>query len=272
MPALYHSARAAGAGPTLPPDGWGITGAQSPGAGPPRALDFGIVSGMETLRTTINREYAARFLGVALLFVAFAGWFVYDGKIGYPRENARTAPVAERLAARTAAEKIPAADWVNTAKTGVAPLAEAFRAAGMEPPAKLSDTFNSWVSAGDPRMNDVEATRAAMLTPPHSEEDIRAQFVSAAIGLLAALALAGLVAWRWGTALALDGEALTVSRFGKARRFPLAALREVDDSQWAKRGILRLRFEGGAVTLDAWHHAGVRPMAERLLASAPKTV
>ena len=156
------------------------------------------------MRTTVNREYAARFLGVALLFVAFAGWFVYDGKVGYPQENARVAPVAERLAARTVAEKMPAADWVNTAKTGVAPLTEAFREAGLEPPAKLEDTFNSWVSASDPRMNDVEATRAAMLEPPHSADDIRAQFVSAVIGLLAAFGLAGLVAWRWGTVFADD--------------------------------------------------------------------
>lgn len=229
-----------------------------------------ILSGMETMRTTVNREYAARFLGVALLFVAFAGWFVYDGKVGYPQENARVAPVAERLAARTVAEKMPAADWVNTAKTGVAPLTEAFREAGLEPPAKLEDTFNSWVSASDPRMNDVEATRAAMLEPPHSADDIRAQFVSAVIGLLAAFGLAGLVAWRWGTVFALDGEALTVTVFGKARRLPLATLRAVDDAQWAKRGILRVRFEAGAVTLDAWHHAGVRPMAERLLGAAPK--
>ena len=34
------------------------------------------------LTTTINREYMVRFLGVALLFIALTGWFIYDGKWG----------------------------------------------------------------------------------------------------------------------------------------------------------------------------------------------
>lgn len=221
------------------------------------------------MRTTINREYALRFLGVAVLFVAFAGWFVYDGRVGYPGENARVAPVAERLAERTMREKITAADWVNTAKTGVAPLDEAFREAGVKPPAKIADTFNSWVSAGDPRKDSLEATQAALLVPPHSADDIRAQFVSAAIGLLAALGLMALVAWRWLTALTLEDDALTVTFAGRARRFPLNHLRAVDRGQWEKRGILRLRFDEGTVTLDAWHHAGIRPIAQRIFEIAP---
>lgn len=218
---------------------------------------------MDTLKTSINREYALRFLGVAALFVGFAGWFLYDGRIGYPGKNAEVAPVARVLAARD----LTPADWMNTAKTGTAPLTEAFRSMGMvNPPAKIADTFTSWVRAGDPRANRVEEARRVLLQPVYGAEDIRAQFVGAAVALVAALGLLALVAVRFLTRHALDGEALTVSTPLGTRRYPLASLETVDDTQWVKRGILRLRFASGAVTLDAWHHAGIRAFAERLLA------
>lgn len=219
---------------------------------------------METITTSINKEYALRFLGVAVLFVGFAGWFLYDGSLGYPRRNAEVAPVAKALATRD----LTPADWVNTAKTGTAPLTEAFREAGLEPPAKMADTFTSWVRAEDPRAQRTEEARQVLLRPVYGEEDIRAQFVSAAVALAAALALLALLAVRFLTRHTLDAEALTVSTPFGTRRYPLASLTRVDDAQWAKRGILRLRFAEGSVTLDAWHHAGVRPIAERLLPNA----
>lgn len=213
------------------------------------------------LTTSLNREYALRFLGVAVLFVAFAGWFLYDGQVGYPRRNAEVAPVAEALAARD----LTPADWVNTVKTGTAPLVEAFRAAHLEPPAKMSDTFTSWVRAGDPRANATEEARRVLLQPVYGEEDIRAQFVSAGVALLAALALLALLAVRFLTRYALDDGALRVTTPLGTRCYPLGTLEAVDDAQWAKRGILRLRFAAGTVTLDAWHHAGIRAFAERFL-------
>ena len=100
---------------------------------------------MPTLTTSLNREYAVRFLGVAALLIAFAGWFLYDGLIGYPNENARVAPIAERLAA----EERTAAEWMNAQQTGVAPLVEAFQQDSVKPPAKITDTFNSWISIND---------------------------------------------------------------------------------------------------------------------------
>ena len=111
---------------------------------------------MPTLTTSLNRDYALRFLGVAVLLAAFAAWFLYDGLVGYPAENDRVRPVAERLAQ----EDRTAAEWMNVEKTGVAPLVEAFRQAGVKPPAKLTDTFSSWISVGDPDKDSVEAARA----------------------------------------------------------------------------------------------------------------
>ncbi len=39
-------------------------------------------------RLELNREYAMRHIGVALLFAALCAWSVYDGAIGWPAKNA----------------------------------------------------------------------------------------------------------------------------------------------------------------------------------------
>lgn len=220
-----------------------------------------VAGGCAVISTRINREYAVRFLGVAVLFIALSGWFLYDGKIGYPQENAQVAPVAAALAQ----QQMAAADWMNTAKTGKAPLAEAFEQAGVKLPAHYSDTFLSWIRAGEARAQEVEAARQVLLQPVHSAEAIHSQFVSAAIGLLAALVLMGIVAVRWLTRFVLEETFLTV-QFGKvSRRYALETLREMDTRQWEKRGILTVQFAGGRVVLDAWHHTGVREIAARLM-------
>ena len=56
---------------------------------------------------------------------------------------------------------------------------------------------------------------------------------------------------------------------GRERRFALAELRELDDREWAKRGIAKARFAAGTVTLDAWHHANIRALHDRLAERAP---
>lgn len=40
-----------------------------------------------SMQLTLNREYATRHLGVALLFLALCGWFLYDGLIAYPQHD-----------------------------------------------------------------------------------------------------------------------------------------------------------------------------------------
>ena len=214
---------------------------------------------MDILKSTLNREYALRFLGVALLFIAFAGWFLYDGAVGYPEKNAAVEPVAKALAA----QPLTGADWVNVAKTGRPPLAVAFEKAGLETPSVYSDTFTSWVRAGDPRANSIEEARKVLSRPVYSDEDIRSQYISAAVGLLAALGLMALVFVRWMTRYELSADTLTVYSPNGAKTYPLSTLKDVDRAQW-KRGIAKLHFEGGNVTLDAWHHAGIKAMVERL--------
>jgi len=219
---------------------------------------------METLplTTSVNREYALRLAGVALLFAALTGWFLYDGAIGYPKENAAVAPIAAELAQAN----LPAADWMNGAKTGVAPLTEAFERRGLRVPGRISETFSSWLSASDPLATNPEAAAAVLTAPVHSEDDIRAQYISAVLGVLASLGLLGLLAFRLATRFELTEETLTVRVCGYSREWTLSELAAIDQSQWEKRGILKLRFPQGSVTLDAWHYAGIRPIVERLLA------
>ena len=38
-------------------------------------------------RLRLNREFAARHLGVALLMLGLSGWFAYDGYVEYPRHD-----------------------------------------------------------------------------------------------------------------------------------------------------------------------------------------
>lgn len=219
------------------------------------------------MMTVINKEYALRFVGVAALLLAFSGWFVYDGAVGYPGENARVAPVAEKLAARG----LSPADWMNTARTGTAPLAEAFRAEGFEnPPAKIADTFSSMIGIQDPRAQQPEVAAAVFAQPIHTDDDIRAQFVSAAISLGFAVLLLAIVAYRAGIRFEFDGACLRRTAFGKTAEWSLSDLTAVDDRQWKKRAVLRVAFRSGTVTLDAWHYAGIRPIASALLKAAGK--
>ncbi|MEG1933820.1 MAG: hypothetical protein RR133_04455 [Kiritimatiellia bacterium] len=219
------------------------------------------------ITTALNREYALRFLGVALFFAALAGWFLYDGRIGYPAENARIAPIAAELSARG----LTPAEWMNRAKTGTAPLVEAFRAKGFKKaPAKISDAFASMMSVQDPKADDVDCARAIFAQPIHSEEDIHAQFISAALGLAAGFLLLGIVLRRWVTRFTLDtetpqGPLLTVTRGTRLRSYPLSALTAVEEEQWKKRGILRLLFDNERITLDAWHYRHIREIASFIL-------
>jgi hypothetical protein len=212
------------------------------------------------LSTVINREYAIRFLGVAILFIALSGWFLYDGVIGYPQKNEKIAPIAATLSQRN----LTATDWMNTAKTGTAPLVEAFQAAGLQVPAKYSDTFNSWIRAGDQRANDVALAQEVLKMPVYSADDIKAQFVSAGIGVLAAFGLLAILFVRFITRYTLDETTLTVYFCKQSHAYSLSELQRIDVSQWEKRGILKIYFNNGLVTLDAWHHTGIREIVAQL--------
>ena len=46
----------------------------------------------------------------------------------------------------------------------------------------------------------------------------------------------------------------------RGRRHPLASIKKVDRSKWEKKGIVKV----DGITLDAWHHLGVKEFVEKL--------
>lgn len=147
---------------------------------------------------TLNREFAVRHLGVALLMLGLSGWFGYDGFVRYPAT--------------------PAAELYRSIEGSDAP-----------------DGF------------DLAAFK---------HQKTQTQHGFALLALLAALVIAGHVGLLARFRFEYDDEGFVFR--GTRRKF--ADVKAVDWSQWEKKGIVRV----DSITLDAWHHAGVREVAERL--------
>lgn len=149
------------------------------------------------MQLTLNREYAVRHLGVALLFIGLCGWFVYDGAVSYPRKD------------------------------------EAY----------FTETLHT--------------TR---------DNAITRQFQFAGLSGLASLVIAFLVFRNWKATLSWDENEMTGSLTGGVP-FAFSDIAGVNDSQWKRKGILVvLARDGRRVTLDSWHHAGAKELAEKIIA------
>lgn len=138
-------------------------------------------------KLTLNREFAVRHLGVALLMLGLSGWFAYDGYIAYPKQD------------------------------------------------------DAWFESR--HLQRENATKR--------------QKEFAVLALLAALAIAGHVGFVARLRFSFDDSGF-VCGDGKRRLF--SDVKKVDWSMWEKKGIVKV----DGITLDAWHHAGVRDVAEIL--------
>ena len=154
-------------------------------------------------RLALNREFAVRHFGVALLMLALCGWFGYDGFVRYP----------------------------------ATPAAELYRA----------------IEGRDaPEGCDLGRFK---------DQKTKTQYGFAALALLAALVV--------------GGHAFAVSRFlfeyddegfaFRGRRTAYRDVKSVDRSRWEHKGIIRV----DGVTLDAWHHVGVREVVANLDRARP---
>lgn len=153
----------------------------------------------------LNREFAVRYLFVALLMLGLGGWFGYDGFVRYP--------------------SLPAATLYADCHGGEAPVsaeaAEKFRATAI------------------PRQK---------------------QFM--ALSLLASFLVGACLVRAVRFRFSWDETGFAVGD----RRYTFAEIVAVETKRWEKKGILVLRLPAGAVTLDAWHHAGVEAFRARLKA------
>jgi len=150
-----------------------------------------------TFRMTLqlNREYARRHLGVALLFAAMCGWFLYDGAVAYPQKD-------ETFFEET----------LHTKKENA--IARQFQFAG------LTFVFALIVAHG--------VWRAKRRTLEWNDTEMN------------------------GT---LTG----------GRPLAFADVAALDLARWKTKGILvAVAKDGRRVTLDAWHHTGVKELAAKL--------
>ncbi len=156
------------------------------------------------MKLSLNREYAVRHLGVAVLMAALCAWFVYDGAVAYP--------------------------------------------------AMTDEDFKAKVLHGLDYEN----------FPKKRQETTNRQFQFAALAGLAALIIAGGV-WRVKRqTLEWDEDSMNGTLTG-GKPLAFSDISELDKSKWEKKGILvATAKDGRKVTLDAWHHAGVKELSAKL--------
>ena len=104
---------------------------------------------------------------------------------------------------------------------------------------------------------------------PH-HTTVEFQYSAAALLALTAIVVALGVYRAWKATLAWTATDMNGSLTG-GRPAAFAEVAELDGRKWKSKGILRVRFKDGRrLTLDAWHHAGARPLAEKLLSEHPE--
>ena len=150
---------------------------------------------MFAMKLQLNREFALRHLGVALLMAGLCGWFLVDGAVVYPQRD--DAYFEEQL---------------HTQK----------------------------------------------------QRAIDRQFQFAALTGLAAIVIAFGVWRNRRRTLEWDDSQMCGSLTG-GRPLAFADIESVDSRRWKSKGILVVHAKDGRrITLDAWHHTGVRELADRL--------
>ncbi len=213
----------------------------------------------------LNRDYARRMLGVALLMAALAAWSLYDGLAGWPRLNARMAAARPTLLATN----LTAEAWLDGETPDERPLHRVFAAQGLTPPRKLVRKMGELRLP--PRPDDLEpaltgqraAVRHLLEAPLYTAEDLRTQFIQAGLTLLLALAAAGLVAVKRGRVFIVDEAGLHGSGFRGSRTW--SELAAVDWRRWDEKGIFVLTFaSGAAVRCDGWHFEGMPGIAAEI--------
>ncbi len=162
------------------------------------------------MKLSLNREYAVRHLGVALLFLGLGGWFAKDAIFTYPQTSAH-------------------------------------------------DLYVSIEKAEPQKGFDLEAFK---------RQKIQSQYGFLVFLALAAAIIAGRVGLNHLATLEWDDEKMWGS-LTCGRPLAFADVEKVDDSRWARKGILVLTAKDGRrVTLDTWHHAGAEELAKRFLKPA----
>ena len=220
----------------------------------------------------LNREYAVRILGVGALMFGMCVWSLYDGKVGWPRQNR----CLERVRPTLLATNLTAEAWVERDEDGVSPVAEVFRAAGEKAPSKLlikiSELKISKKATDKAARLEVQAKqlRKVFEDAVYSAHDLQSQSVQAAITFAVGL-------WAWLVVAAkarkrffADEKGLHGSGFG-TRAVGYEEIDQIDWSKWDDKGIVTLMLKSGqSRTLDGWHFAGMTAIVEEIKRQRPE--
>ena len=220
----------------------------------------------------LNREYAARILGVGALMVGMCVWSLYDGLVAWPGHNRNM----ERVRPALLATPLTAKAWLARGDDGGrSPLEAAFADKGLKPAAKLVKKLGE-LQVPD-TAEDRSAARAALAvrvtgvlqSPVYSEHDLQTQFVQAAVTLALGLWALCVVGWKARKRYRADEDGLGGSGFG-GQSIAYGELSRIDWTKWDEKGIVALTLKSGARhTLDGWHFAGMTGIADEIRRHRP---
>lgn len=221
--------------------------------------------------TKLNCDYALRVLGVGALMIGMCVWSLYDGLVGWPRQNRDL----EQLRPALLATNLTAEAWLARAEEGGSPIQESFAGKGLKLPSKLIKKL------GELRVPDTaadrETLRAAQVvrvkkvfeSPVYSAHDLQTQFVQAAVTLVLGLCAFCVVGFKARKHYRADAIGLSGSGVGR-RTITYAEIAKIDWSKWDEKGIATLTLTSGARhTLDGWHFAGMSGILDEICQRRP---
>jgi len=220
----------------------------------------------------LNREYAVSWLAVGALMFGVCVWSLYDGKIGWPQENAKMGKARESLLATN----LTATAWLERGEDdGMTVVERVFSELGLKAPGKLSTKIKGLrlpvERANDTASLEVHSAQLRELfeKPVYSEHDIESQWIQAGVTVLLGLLLVVIVGLKAGKRFIADERGMSGSGFGP-QTLAYEDITEINWEQWDEKGIIVLTFKSGRrVKLDGWHFAGVTGISEEIRKHRP---
>lgn len=213
--------------------------------------------------------------GVSAFMVAICIWSLYDGFVAWPNKNAEFEKVRPVLQSTN----LVARAWISKiGENGETPLDLVFAKEGLKTPSKLVKKIDEYKMADNlpqelikqGREREREALKHIFSEPLYSPGDLQGQVVMAVITALVAGWILLSVLPRVKKVFVADESGLYGSGFGDS---PLKYddIESMDWKLWEKKGIVRVTFKGGAlITLDGWHHTGIKEVVETIVEQHPE--
>lgn len=219
----------------------------------------------------LNREYAFRLIGVGAMMVGICLWSIYDGTTAWPKVN-KTMEAARPALLGT---NLTVTAWLERGDDGKTALDGVFAKLGHLAPSKLVKKMGELKLpeklANDTASREMQAKQLTALfeKPVYSEQDIKTQWVQAAITLLLGLLAFGVIAIKATRQFIADDQGLSGTGIG-AQPLAYKDIASIDWSRWKDKGIVRLtRSDKSVLTLDGWHFAGITQIVEEIQKHRP---